>query len=82
MRIITNGVKEILMSRIQCMRDINTILDDSIDALLARRNDCCSPSVSSSSSSSSHSSSSGPVIEMRWSDDQTVQWSNNEIVTY
>ena len=68
MRIVTNGAKELLVNRIQCMRDTNNLLQDRLEDLEQRRAECCGYSLSSSESSSSSSgevssSSSGDLLE-------------------
>lgn len=52
MRVITKGAIDYVLSRIQCMRDINLQLDLDVDELVTLRDGCCSSSSSSSSSSS------------------------------
>lgn len=46
MRIITEGARQLLIDRIQCMRDVNGEIDDSIFDLMQRRADCCGYEVS------------------------------------
>jgi hypothetical protein len=41
MRIITEGARQLLIDRIQCMRDVNGEIDDAIQDLMQRRADCC-----------------------------------------
>jgi hypothetical protein len=53
MRIVTTGAKELLFNRLQCIRDVLSELDDTIDDIIERKTDCCTPSSSESSSSSS-----------------------------
>ncbi len=49
MRLETNGAKELLVDRIQCMRDIGTALDIDLDFLEESRVGCCQSYSSSSS---------------------------------
>jgi len=41
MRLISEGARQLLMDRIQCMRDINGEIDDAITVLEASRAACC-----------------------------------------
>ena len=44
MRITTNGAKEQLISRIQCMRDVVSVIDGKVDELIEARAICCGES--------------------------------------
>lgn len=44
MKIVTTGAFELLMDRIQCMRETNASLDDKIDHMITERDECCSSS--------------------------------------
>jgi len=70
MRIVTTGARALLLNRVQCLRDKLSELEDTIDAIILRKDVCCG--VSSESSSSSESS--GEVDPMLWEDDDIVEW--------
>jgi hypothetical protein len=41
MRVITEGAKEQLVSRMQCMRDVTAWLDAQLEELIDARIECC-----------------------------------------
>lgn len=42
MKIVTIGAQEMLMNRVQCMRDLLAVLDAQIETLEEQRDECCS----------------------------------------
>jgi hypothetical protein len=73
---IVTGAREVLLNKMQCLRDSASAMNAEIDALIARKEACCT------SSSSSSSSSGTTANNAQWSDNEYVLFSNNEEVEF
>lgn len=81
MRIVTTDTKQVLMDRLQCMRDFNEELDSAVDDLVYLRGVCCGY-ISPSSASSSSSSVSSVLQTVLTEDSQVVLTENSvEVIT-